>query len=407
MANQQASPTDAKRNAQPVITRDPSGEQRKLESSNYDFKDLRFPSEVGNSGKRLHYIKLTPCIQQKSSYQVQTAVGAAGQSTADQNRASRSGAGSIDPFSAGGSFGVAAGLALLGGIEKFADAAGGIIGELAEGDIRGAYREGGQAAAGAFGSALGGIASGAIVSSINLGRKTKRAAASITLYMPDTVTMQQVNDYDQVSLTAALGRAGLVASAGESIADAIGIAKNGGNLGLGGGGVASADTKAGALAEAGGAIAEKTGNFGAGITDVLLFSAGVALNPQVELLFKNIQNREFMFDFKFAPRNQQETDTIHEIIKTIRFFAAPEVPTTNSGRYFIPPSEFEIEFSVGGGRNPYLPKLSTCVLQGIDVNYGSTGQWSAFKDGAPVEVSMQLRFKEVEIMHKELIAQGY
>jgi hypothetical protein len=407
MANQQASPTDAKRSAQGTITRDPSGEQRKLDKGNYDFQDLRFPLDVGNIEKRLHCVKFTPCIQQKSSYQVKTVQGADGASIADRNRASRTGAGSADPFSVAGAIGVTAGLGLLGGIEKFAGAAEGIAGEFAQGDVRGVAREFGQAAAGAVGAQVGAIASGVIVGSINLSRKTKRAASAITLYMPDTVTQQLVNDYDQVSLTAALGKAGLVAAAGQSIGEAIGLAgREGGNLGLGGGGV-GADTGKGALAEVGGAIAEKTGNFGAGITDVLLFSAGVALNPQVELLFKNIQNREFMFDFKFAPRNQKETDVIHKIIKTFRFFAAPEVPTTNSGRYFIPPSEFEIEFQIGSQKNPYLPFISTCVLQGIDVNYGSAGQWTAFRDGAPVEISMQLRFKEVEIMHKELIAQGY
>ena len=62
---------------------------------------------------------------------------------------------------------------------------------------------------------------------------------------------------------------------------------------------------------------------------------------------------------------------------------------------------------VGERINPNLPKLATCVLQGIDVNYGSAGQWTAFEDGMPVEISMQLRFKEVEIMHKELIKQGF
>lgn len=404
MANQQASPTDAKRNAQPVISRDPSGEQRKIEKNNYDFQDLRFPLDVGNVEKRLHCIKFVPCIQQKSSYQVKTeSLGGSGQSMADYNRGARGGAGSRDLFNAGQSFGLATGLTALGAIEKFGDVATDLAGDFASGNIRGVARNLGEGAAGTAVSALGAAASGVIVGAINLSRKTKRAASTITLYMPDTVTLQQVNDYDQVSLTEALGKAGIVAAAGASLINSVTGGLAAGNataLGLSGSG-------SGALAEVGGKVAEKTGNFGSGITDVLLFSAGVALNPQVELLFKNIQNREFMFDFKFAPRNQKETDAIKQIIKAFRFYAAPEVPTTNSGRYFIPPSEFDIEFQIGSQRNTYLPKISTCVLQGIDVNYGSAGQWTAFRDGAPVEISMQLRFKEVEIMHKELIQQGF
>jgi hypothetical protein len=402
MANQQASPTDAKRSAQGTITRDPTGEQRKIEKDNYSFEELRFPMDIGNSEKRLHCIKFTPCIQEKSSYQVKSSLEL---SAADRNRAAGTGAGSANPFTALQALGVGAGVTLLGGAEKAISDGGDIAADVVkafDGNIRSKARLAGEVA----GVVAGGIASGVIVGSINLSRKTRRAASSIFLYMPDTVTLQQVNDYDQVSLTEALGKAGLVAAAGSSIKEGLlSLGREGGNLGLGGG--AKADTKAGGLAEVGGKIAEATGNFGTGITDVLLFSAGVALNPQVELLFKNIQNREFMFDFKFAPRNQKETDRIHAIIKKFRFYAAPEVPTSSSGRYFIPPSEFDIEFQIGSQPNKYLPKISTCVLQGIDVNYGSAGQWTAFRDGAPVEISMQLRFKEVEIMHKKLIEEGY
>jgi hypothetical protein len=217
--------------------------------------------------------------------------------------------------------------------------------------------------------------------------------------MPDTVNQTVVNDYDQVSLTQALGTAGLVMQAGGSLINDI-SESNIGNIGQTlGSSVGGAEIK--------GALAEKTGAFGQGITDVLLFSAGYAQNPQVELLFKTIQNREFLFDFKFVPRNKKEAEEIIKIIQAFRFFAAPEIPTTGGGRYFVPPSEFDIVFMVGSGRNANLPQISTCVLQGIDVNYGSAGQWSAFRDGMPVEIAMQLRFKEVEIMHKELVRQGY
>lgn len=241
----------------------------------------------------------------------------------------------------------------------------------------------------------------AAVKSINLTRKTKRAAASIALYMPDTVNQTVVNDYDQVSLTQALGTAGLVMQAGSGAIAGAGDFLTGKGLGQ------TPGSAAAGTAEVAGALAEKTGAFGQGITDVLLFSAGYAQNPQVELLFKTIQNREFLFDFKFVPRNKSEAETIIKIIQAFRFFAAPEIPSNGSGRYFIPPSEFDIQFMVGSSPNLNLPKISTCVLQGIDVNYGSAGQWTAFKDGMPVEIAMQLRFKEVEIMHKELIKQGF
>jgi hypothetical protein len=46
-------------------------------------------------------------------------------------------------------------------------------------------------------------------------------------------------------------------------------------------------------------------------------------------------------------------------------------------------------------------------LVGIDVNYAAAGQWTTFSDGMPVDISMQLRFKELELMHKGRIEEGY
>jgi len=402
MANQQASPTDSKRNAQMTIANSPTGVQKELFANPYKFDVMKFPDNVGDSSRNYHWIKFTPCIQEKSSYQVATE----GSSTADLNRASGTSGlpGSTNPFGLGSSTATVGLLTAINGIGSIVENSGKVV-QAALGNRNAQGEIAGEIA----GKGVGGLVSGAIVSAINLSRKTKRAAASINLYMPDTITNQLVNDYDQVSLTQALGLAGLAAqgasAAGSSIAATIsGLSGNNPTFGLGGGGTG---TGTGFAAEAGGMAADKTGNFGSGITDVLLFSAGLAQNPQIELLFKSIQNRQFLFDFKLAPRNKKEAMAIIKIIQAFRFHAAPEIPDGSSGRYFIPPSEFDIEFMLGNSRNPNLPKISTCVLEGIDVNYASIGQWSAFEDGMPVEVSLQLRFKETEILHKKLIDAGY
>lgn len=379
--------------AQTAPTRPPQGPQRKLASNPYKVEDLRFPANIGYERARSHWIKFIPTIQQAGKYQVETTNQL---STADASRSSQFGKGgqigsSSDPLSGAGAV---AGLGALKALEI------GVTGEIPEGVSDGlkALATGDKAAAGrAFGAALSttgaGLLTASVVSGINMTRKTRRAAAFISLYMPDTVTQTIVNDYDQLSLTQALGKAGLAAQAGGEII-AGDLKSIGGAVGPGG-------------REVGGALAEQTGNFGSGITDALLFSAGFAQNPQVELLFKSVQNREFLFDFKFTPRSPEEAQTIINIIKAFKFHAAPEIPETGNGRYFVPPDEFDIVFMYGDKRNPNLPNLSTCVLQGIDINYASAGQWTTFYDGMPVEISMQLRFKEVEIIHKALVMDGY
>lgn len=384
-------------------SRQPTGKQAKTETTPFQFNDLRFPSNIGGPNKLLHWIKFTPNVQVKSSYNIKKAINASGREelgVTDSNRMNLGGQLGSGTDQIGG-VGTAALLGTGLGALAAAQGAGNLVDNLTSGDPGKAATAGAQFAGEFVGGAIKGVFAGAVISAIDLTRKTRRAAATIGLYMPDTVQQTIVNDYDQVSMTQALGTAGLLVQAGGSVTDGAISAAMSGDLSFG-----QTPGSAGA-SELSGVLAEKTGAFGQGITDVLLFSAGYAQNPQVELLFKSIQNREFLFDFKFAPRNKAEADDVIKIIQTFRFFAAPEIPTSGNGRYFIPPSEFDIQFMVGSSPNTKLPKISTCVLQGIDVNYGSAGQWTAFQDGMPVEIAMQLRFKEVEIMHKELIKQGF
>ena len=376
----------------PGTTNQPTSAQQK---DPFESLKLTFPPNLGEAKNRLHWIKFTPCIQQKSSYKVTEG----SPSNTDINRAGSVGSGAINPY--GNALGTGTEIATILGTINGGTAAASAIKNILE--TQGNRNQLNAAISGGLNVAsaeAGAILAGGIVASIHLSRKTRRAAGYISLYMPDNINLQLVNDYDQVSLTQALGKAGLAAQAGDSIAGQITDKLGGSSMirtGQGGGGIA----------EVAGVLADKTGNLGAGIGDVLLFSAGLAQNPQVELLFKSIQNREFQFDFKFVPKSPQEAQTILDIIKAFRFHAAPEIAKNGKGRYFVPPSEFDIDFMLGQEANRKLPRISTCILQGVDANYGSAGQWTAFEDGMPVEITLQLRFKEVEIMHKDLINQGY
>lgn len=283
---------------------------------------------------------------------------------------------------------------------------------------------------------LGGFLSAAVaatvLANVDMTRKTKRLVQSIDLYIPDQVILQQQNKYGEVSLTAALGLAGLAGQGAKAVGGSIKSAMSsmGESIkGLGKGATAedvgsymSKQTTGGSsgsflaegLANIVGGAAKELGIAGEGIENVLLQSYGIAQNPQVEVLFETIDNRTFEFNFAFHPRNQKEAETVIQIIRMFRFHAAPEIARGSSGRYFIPPSEFDIEYrfkpsdNENDVLNENLHKFATCVLEAIDVNYvGQSGQFLTFKDGIPANIEMRLRFKEVEIMHKDLIKAGY
>lgn len=130
-------------------------------------------------------------------------------------------------------------------------------------------------------------------------------------------------------------------------------------------------------------------------------------NPFKEQLFKTMNFRDFAFEWKFAPRNRNELENVLNIINTFKYHM-------HSGRdasdFFLTyPSEFQIEFRYRGSENRFVNKISTCALTDMKVDYGAGGSFTTFKDvgGAPSEITMQLAFKELELMTKDRIEQGY
>ncbi len=136
---------------------------------------------------------------------------------------------------------------------------------------------------------------------------------------------------------------------------------------------------------------------------------GQAVNPQMELVFQSVPFRTFNFPFEFAPKNQKEKDEMHKIINLFKFHMSPEYQSTSRG-YFNVPSEFQITYMYRENINTYIPRISRCVLETMNVDYAPEGVFSTFKadsKGAPpVMAKVDLAFKETEIMTKETIAMG-
>ena len=81
------------------------------------------------------------------------------------------------------------------------------------------------------------------------------------------------------------------------------------------------------------------------------------------------------------------------------------------GRLFKVPSEFEIHYAYFGQENEYLNKISNCVLQDMNVEYGPAEQWSTFRNDAkgapPVHTKVTLEFQETQFITKKEITEGY
>lgn len=411
------------------IRNPPVGKLDVLEKNKYMTQEtLRYPYEGKNNKERRypHYMKFNICIPEKSKYVTKKALtmeDGTGLSTTEQNQQElglQLGS-SADPFNVG--IAATAGT-VVGGITLLQAGLNEVQRQARLGGLGGAgaltriLTSAGKAVGkgAAISSAIAAAATTSVLSIIDVSRKTKRIKQVIELYIPDQVVAVSENKYNEVSLTKALGLAGFAAQgvrAGALQADTIlGLAQNGS-------GIAGMKSGSGSpvINEAVGTIlggaGKKLGAFGEGIENVLLQSFGFAQNPQIEILFDTVDLRTFEFTFNFLPRSKEEADIVMKIIRTFRFHAAPEIVDGYAGRYYIPPSEFDIEYRFvdtegNDQRNDALHRFATCVLEKVDVNYtGSAGQFVTFADGIPVNVEMRLRFKEVEIIHKQLVDAGF
>ena len=137
---------------------------------------------------------------------------------------------------------------------------------------------------------------------------------------------------------------------------------------------------------------------------------GQADNPYMEVLFDAMQLRTFNYSFVMSPRNEDEAYEIQRIIQLFRFHMAPELKGGQS-RFLGLPSQFDIHYmylSKEGiaSENNYYNKVSTCVLESCAVDYTPSGVKS-FEDGGPTQTTMALTFKEVELLTKDRISEGF
>ena len=129
-------------------------------------------------------------------------------------------------------------------------------------------------------------------------------------------------------------------------------------------------------------------------------------NPFREQIFKQVGFRTFQFQYVFLPSSKEETERVKSIIEKFVFHMHPDLSDT--GVFFKFPSQFNIVYYFKDKENPYLRKISTCVLEKCDIKYGADGsKFASFVNGAPVEVFMNLTFKETEILSKNRIKSGF
>ena len=149
----------------------------------------------------------------------------------------------------------------------------------------------------------------------------------------------------------------------------------------------------------------------AGVREAAFAKQGAVISDRMELAFKGINKSQFQYTFKMIPRSQEEAEEIRKIIFVFKNNMLPEfVGGNRAGRRLRVPNTFDIQYMYNGRKNDFLHHISTCVLESMNVSYGGD-RYKTFQgqeDGAPpVETSITLNFKEMELITRERINEGF
>lgn len=132
-------------------------------------------------------------------------------------------------------------------------------------------------------------------------------------------------------------------------------------------------------------------------------ATGRMITPMVQVLYRSTNLRQFDFSFFMAPKSRREAQSMKNITKKMRLFAAPQI----SGGAVVVPAEFKFEFYNKGKLNTNLPKIERCVVTNVTVNYAPQGDFSSFRDGNPVSCLLTFSATETQVIDRNKINSGY
>jgi hypothetical protein len=352
----------------------------KIDKNRFNVKITQYPSDLQTAVNLKHYVLFNVNIRGKSKFNPDKVLFETKRNPNSANLTKDQLSSNSIKTAAVGAGAAAAGIAVGVTVTSLASGAAKVAGKTGAAAV--AANEFAQKAGTAAGIA-GAAVIGTAMATSDLLRKdtTYRISDAIALHVDGPPTVKYSMNYANKELGTLLG------ALSGGVIDNI--------LGLGG--------EAGAAM--GASLAKLPGAMGAAdVASAMSAASGTSLNPFKETVFESVDFRSFAFKYKFYPKNKIESDAVYNIINTFKFHMHPEM--SDGKFFFIYPSEFDITYYFGSEENGYFHKFATCALESMDVSYGGE-QFSSFRDGSPTEINMSLTFRELEILTKRMITEGY
>lgn len=137
-------------------------------------------------------------------------------------------------------------------------------------------------------------------------------------------------------------------------------------------------------------------------------ATGTAVFDQSFAVYGGPAYRSFSFSYSLMPLSKNDVTDIKNIIDFFKINSAPESkgPGTVARIYGLPKA-FQIKYYNKSRENQYMNKIGKCALTSINVTYGGERFTTFDNDDAPVQVNLNLSFKELQLQDSASMAAGY
>ena len=256
-----------------------------------------------------------------------------------------------------------------------------------------------------FVTGIGNLSSYVGQANLTISPKLTNPVGIVSLYMPDTLEANYNSSYTEMSLSADAGLLQTIRELNQATGD-VGRALKAGSLMDAAKSLGRSASSDPAVLDLLTKFANKLGVDTGQLGSVLLKGQGFAINPQMQMIYQGISLREFNLSFTFTPKTATDSDTIDTILWLFKNYSLPTLTSTSStstdSLFLVPPAVFNVDFLIKGQENKYLPKYGDCALLDVAVNYAPNG-FAAFDNGAPVQTTLNLHFKEIAALDRSKI----
>ena len=131
-------------------------------------------------------------------------------------------------------------------------------------------------------------------------------------------------------------------------------------------------------------------------------------NPNITALFRGVGLKSHSFEWKLAPRNEDETQDLFDIIHVFKHSALPSIGGGNLASRVTMTFPDECQIGIHGTTHTKkhhveaMIMFKPCVIKNVTVNYTPDNTPSFFREsGFPTAVSLRLDLQETQIHTKE------